>query len=129
MKKYPRVSKFWKDQVGRKSKYFIFVYKVIFYQIAVVIDGLREKASLNLEKQTSENQQGFKQEVMRITIVLLSLFNPMSFLFYLSLLFPLAPDSHTVQFFDLKVVRNLYLSNILSMNLLEDEVLFAETLL
>ena len=62
------------DQIGRKSKCFIPVHQGISYQ---VVDSLREKISLNLEKNIKEPTILYKHKVIKIKITLISLFSLM----------------------------------------------------
>ena len=62
------------DQIGRKSKCFILIHQGISYQ---VVDSLRKKISLNLEKNIKEPIILYKHKVIKIKIILISSFSLM----------------------------------------------------
>ena len=67
-----RVSKFWKDQIGRKKEMIQFCYKSVSYQIAVSHSELKRKGFLTSGKQ---NVREPACEVIKIMIILISSFN------------------------------------------------------
>lgn len=107
---------------GRKSKRFIFVYEDIFYQFVVGHSEEEKKTFIkSVKTKTLKNKQDHKKNHNHLSQFMQShVINTCSSWIQFSL-------ALEIQFYDLKIIRNLY-SRVLSLSFLEDEALL-QTLL